>query len=144
MNSIEKLLEIHEHIGKGYQPVVDYQAWRVAVLNYSDELQPEKLTNMQRHDETDEVFVLLQGRCILFVGSGDDTVGDIYAEDMRLLKIYNVKRAVWHNHILSEDAKVLVVENKNTTYDNSPFCDLDPRQRQKVVFMSQSLWNGSL
>jgi len=31
------------------------------MLNYIDELLPERLATMQRHGETDEVFVLLRG-----------------------------------------------------------------------------------
>jgi hypothetical protein len=142
MTVSEKLLEVREHTEKGYCPVVDYQAWRVAVLNHSDDLNPENLSNMQRHNETDEVFVLLRGRCILFIGAGDDTVTDIFAEDMQPFKIYNVKKAVWHTHALSEDAQVLIVENRETTYDNSPFFDLRDDQRREIVEMSRSLWDG--
>ena len=53
----EKLLEVREYKKEGYSPVVDYGAWRVAILNYNDQLLPENLTAMQRHNETDEVFI---------------------------------------------------------------------------------------
>ena len=59
------LLDIHEYNGPGYRPLVDFDHWRVAVLNFSADLLPEHLTSMQRHNDTDEVFVLLAGRCIL-------------------------------------------------------------------------------
>ncbi len=49
-------------------PVVDYKDWRVAILNYCDELKTECINQMQRHDETDEVFVLLKGEFVLFIG----------------------------------------------------------------------------
>ncbi|MCL2340165.1 MAG: hypothetical protein FWC49_00480, partial [Proteobacteria bacterium] len=116
-----ELLEIKEYNGEGYQPQVDFGGWRVAVLNYSADLLPERLTRMQRHNETDEVFVLLAGRCILFIGEGREAVTRIHAEDLRPGLVYNVRQAVWHTHTLSPDAKVLVVENRDTTYDNSPF-----------------------
>ena len=136
------LLEIQEYIGEGYKPLVDFESWRVAMLNYSPALLPDQLTQMQRHNETDEVFVLLQGRCILFVGEGDKRVGRIYAADLEPGKIYNVKRAVWHTHTLSFEAKVLVVENRETTYDNSPFAPLTPAQHQELVRLTRSLWGG--
>lgn len=129
----EDLLEVRDHTTEGYKPVVDFEAWRVAVLNYSSELRPENITTMQRHNETDEVFVLLCGRCILFLGQGDDTVTQVFAEDMIPLKIYNVKKGAWHNHTLSEDAMVLIVENRDTTYDNSPFCQLTEAQQEQIV-----------
>jgi hypothetical protein len=131
--TLEKLLEIREHLEHGYLPVVDYGAWRVAVLNYSPEFRSENIKRMQRHNDTDEVFVLLRGRCLLFVADGDEAVSGIYAQDMRPFKVYNVKKGVWHAHALSEDAMVLIVENKDTTYDNSPFCPLTPDQQKTVA-----------
>jgi mannose-6-phosphate isomerase-like protein (cupin superfamily) len=83
----ERLLQVTEYTGEGYQPLVDYGSWRVAILRYIDELLPQNITNMQRHDETDEVFVLLSGRCILFLGEGDDNITQIYAQVMQPLMI---------------------------------------------------------
>jgi len=135
----EELLELRDHTTEGYKPVVDFDAWRVAVLNYSPSLRAENITTMQRHNETDEVFVLLRGRCILFLGQGDAGVTQVFAEDMEPLKIYNVKKAAWHTHTLSEDGMVLVVENRDTTYDNSPFCKLTKAQQKEIVELARTL-----
>lgn len=132
------LLEVHTHDAPAYRPLVDYGAWRVAVVNYCDELLPPNLTNLQRHDETDEVFVLLRGRCILFVADG---AGTIHAADLEPGKVYNVKRGVWHTHTLSREASVLVVENRDTTFDNSPFLDLDAGQRDAIAAHVARLWS---
>jgi len=137
-----ELLEICEYNGQGYKPLVDFGAWRVAMLNYSADLLPERLTRMQRHNETDEVFVLLTGRCILFVGEGQGAVTGVHAEDLRPGCVYNVKQAVWHTHTLSPDAKVLVVENRETTYDNSPFTPLTEAQHQRLLDLTRLLWDG--
>ena len=75
---------------------------------------------MQRHNETDEVFVLLEGRCILFIGKGKETITSITAVDMVPRKLYNVRRGVWHSHTLNNEASVLIVENSDTTVKNSP------------------------
>lgn len=136
----EKLLEVREHDKEGYLPLVDFESWRVAVLNYSNDLLPENISSMQRHNETDEVFVLLCGQCILFIGDGDKKVTDIFAENMQPFKIYNVKKSVWHSHTLSRDAKVLIVENRNTTFDNSPFFPLTGMQQKRIVDMTLKLW----
>ena len=129
----DKLLEVLDHTKEGYSPVVDYAAWRVAVLNFSNDLLPENITAMQRHDETDEIFVLLRGRCVLFIGEGDEKVTAVHAQNMQPFKIYNVKKSVWHTHTLSRDAKMLIVENRNTTLDNSPFCSLTGSQKAKIA-----------
>jgi hypothetical protein len=139
MTVSEKLLEVREYNNEGYRPLVDYQAWRVAVLNFSESLLPENLASMQRHNETDEVFVLLSGGCILFIGEGGDAITEIYAEDMKPFTVYNVKKAVWHTHTLTPDAKVLIVENRDTTYDNSPFCPLSDAQRRTIMDLARKL-----
>ena len=63
----------------------------------------------------------------------------MFAEDMTPLKVYNVKKAVWHTHTLSKDASVLVVENRNTAFYNSPFCPLNSDQRQAIAGMTRAL-----
>jgi len=136
----ESLIEVFEHNKPDYMPLIDYQSWRVALINYTADYQPEKINRMQRHNETDEVFVLLAGRCILFLGEGEESVTKIHALDMKLYKLYNVKRSAWHSHTFSEDARVLVVENCDTVYENSPFVDLSDVQQKEVVALVKDLW----
>lgn len=137
-----RLLAVHSHQGTGYSPLVDYGAWRVALLNYDSTLEVQAVDKMQRHNETDEVFVLLKGRCLLFLGDGAEQVERIYAEDLRPCLLYNVRRGVWHNHSLSKDAQVLVVENRDTTYDNSPFTSLTTAQQGELVRLCALAWGG--
>jgi len=140
MSLSNHVLEVSEFTGEGYQPLVDFGAWRVAILRYIAELEPHNITKVQRHNETDEVFVLLEGRCILFLSDCGDTVTNLSAVDMQPLKLYNVKRAAWHTHTLSKDASVLIVENQDTTYDNSPSIDLDAVQKEQLVAQTRVLW----
>lgn len=141
MNSLpESLIEVREHDAPDYKPLIDYQSWRVALMNYTSDLTPDKINRMQKHTETDEVFVLLKGRCILFLGEGDETVTAVHAVDMELNKLYNVKRGVWHSHTFSEDAKVLIVENRDTVDANSPFVGLSAEQQKQVVELTKRLW----
>jgi len=136
----EKLLEIRSYDGTGYRPLIDYDKWRVAMLRYNDELLPERIFAMQRHDETDEVFVLLEGRCILLLAEGKNTINAITAVDMVPRKLYNVKRGVWHSHTLSRDASVLIVENRDTTVHNSPKMLLNDAQRKRIVEITHEIW----
>ncbi len=141
----ESLIEVKQYTAPGYAPLVDYGAWRVAMLNAIDELRPQALDQMQRHDETDEVFVLLRGRCILFIGEGTEHVTAIHAVDMEPLKAYNIRHGVWHTHTLSPDASVLVIENRDTSDANSPRTALTPQQRDDIVHLTEVLWgHGSL
>jgi hypothetical protein len=137
----ESLLQVVEYGGEGYLPLIDYADWRVAILRYIDELEPQNITSMQRHDETDEVFVLLAGRCILFLGAGAEQVTEIYPQDMEPLRLYNVKKGCWHTHTLSHDATVLIVENRDTTDRNSPEIVLDAGQRAQLIELTNLTWN---
>lgn len=109
-------------------------------MNYTSDLTPEKINRMQKHAETDEVFVLLTGRCILFLGEGEETVTTVHAVDMEFFKLYNVKKNAWHSHTFSEDARVLIVENRDTVDANSPFVGLSEEQQKQVVELTRQLW----
>ena len=51
----------------GYKSLVFFQNWRVAFMNDSPKTTVEGLSYFQKHDETDDVFVLLEGRCVLLM-----------------------------------------------------------------------------
>lgn len=136
----ESLIEIREHHAPDYMPLVDYQSWRVALMNYTADLLPEKINRVQKHTETDEVFVLMNGHCILFIGEGEESVTKLHAVDMELYKIYNVKKGVWHSHTFSEDARILIVENRDTVVENSPFIPLSESQCKEVIELTKKLW----
>lgn len=112
--------------------MIDYETWRVAVLRYCEELEIQNINSMQKHSETDEVFVLLEGKCTLFTGGNGDKIEDIDAIAMERLKLYNVKRGVWHTHTLDQFATVLIIENQDTSDLNSPTKLLDDIQREQL------------
>lgn len=136
----KNFIEVSEYTEEGYKPLVDYKTWRVAVLNYIDELLPEQIKSMQKHNETDEIFVLLSGKCILFSGGDSKEIGEVDAIDMEPLKIYNVKRSVWHTHTLSEGASVLIVENSDTGDNNSPVLKMNDEQIKKMKQLVKESW----
>lgn len=135
---MEHGLEITSMNESGYRPLVSYEAWRVAVLAYCDDVRPEAIRTAQRHDLTDEVFVLLRGNCMLFTAGAGDKPGEMHAERMEPGKVYNVKKGLWHNHVLDENGAVLIVENDDTTdgappEGNSPILPLSDEQRRFVL-----------
>ena len=139
----EALVQIREYLGDGYMPLVDFESWRVAILRYLDVLRPENLETLECHLETDEVFVLLQGQCILYIG--DATSGEmtqIAGIVMEPLKLYNIRKGVYHSHSLSQDASVLVIENQNTTDENSRKIRLSDSQRSRIVYLGENLYQS--
>ncbi len=129
----DELIEILEYTGIGYKPMVDYGSWRVAILRYIDELRPDAVRFLERHCETDEVFVLLSGQAILFIGGNAARIATLEPLIMQPGKLYNVKRNTWHNVILSGDATILLVENQNTCRENSEYVDLNETQRSFLL-----------
>ncbi len=126
-------IEIKEYTAEGYAPVIDYETWRVAVLNYIDELEVPNIDNFQKHSLSDEVFVLLKGDFVLFTAGSGDELGEMKATKLEPYKMYNVKAGVWHTHTLGEGASVLIVENQNTCDDNSPKIMLNEELRSKLI-----------
>jgi mannose-6-phosphate isomerase-like protein (cupin superfamily) len=125
-------LEISSFNGEGYLPIIDFENWRVAELRYCEELEVDNLKDMQKHDESDEVFVLLEGDFTLFLGGQGDSIGKIEAVKLEPLKLYNVKKGTFHTHTPEKNATVLIVENRNTCDDNSPKVKLTQEQKNKI------------
>lgn len=137
-NMNEAVLEITEYNEIGYKPLVDYGEWRVAILNYIDELDLDQNPKLERHMETDEVFVLLRGRTVLYMGGNDAQVTSLTPQVMEPGKLYNVKRAAWHNILMSHDASVLLVENKNTGRSNTEYFDLTPEMHNQLLEVAKT------
>lgn len=128
----EKGIEIISFPTEDYLPLKDFESWRVAVLKYCQNTRVENIDWMQKHLYTDEVFVLLAGKCTLILGENGDVPEKFKTIEMEAHKLYSVKKGYWHNHILDESGEVLIVENSNTTDDNSPIYKLNEEEIQKL------------
>jgi ureidoglycolate hydrolase len=126
-------LEISEYLGEGYQPLIDFGSWRVAILRWEPGSRPEKIEFMERHTQTDEVFILLEGWATLLIGGNQEKVDDIQAQVMAGGKLYNVKQDTWHSVLLSRDASILIVENRDTDDSNSEYFQLTSAQKQAIL-----------
>jgi len=56
-------------------------------------------------------------------------------------KTYNIKRGVFHTHTLSQDAKVLIVENQDTNDSNSPKIMIDQSINRQLVRITAEHWS---
>ncbi len=110
-----KQLEVFDCVSDGYLPLVRFGGWRVATLNYCEDFNPVNFHQVERHNETDEVFVLLTGEATLIIGEQLEKV------PMEKGKVYNVRQGVWHHIWVSRDAQVLIVENLDTATENSDY-----------------------
>ncbi len=106
-------LEISAFEGRGYDRTMIFRTWCVAFLTQDDEYTVN--TYMERHTETDEVFVLLKGEATLYIGIERTPVR------MEPNKLYNVTMGTWHNIVCSADASVLIAENSDTDKRNTDY-----------------------
>lgn len=127
-----ELFEVKRFSGEGFKPLVSFESWRVAVLRYMDKLHPDKLVEMERHITTDEVFILTRGKAMLVLGGNQPSVREILPVIMDPGEIYNVKKNTWHTIILSRDAHIIIVENADTTRENSEFVSLSTESVRSV------------
>ena len=128
-------IEVSEYLDEGYKPIVHFEHWKVAVLNYIDELEVENIDIMQKHLYTDEVFVLLQGDFTLFTAGTGDEPGKVTATHLEPLKAYTVKKGVWHTHTLEKGTSCLIVENEETNdgWENSPKLKISREKRDEII-----------
>jgi hypothetical protein len=124
----DRLVEVAEYFGEGYKPILDFKGWRVAVLRYIDSVTPGALTRVERHNETNEVFILTDGNADLVICDGDETPTDLYVTPMELNVAYNIRDGVWHGIVMSKDAHVILVEKTNTSVENSNYHPLSEEQ----------------
>ncbi len=108
-------VEIYDYSGPGYDPTMHFDTWRVAYLNYAERFDPLTPLVQERHILTDEVFLLLQGKATLIIG---DT---LQKYEMKPFQLYNVKKGCWHHIHVSKDAKVLIIENNDTSQENTEY-----------------------
>ena len=98
-------LSVRSWDGPGYKPVVRFGAWCFAELNHAEKFAAENLSYRERHLETDEVFVLVEGEATLLIGEALTPVR------MERGKFYNVKAGTWHQINTVPGTRVLIVEN---------------------------------
>lgn len=104
-------LDVVSYDGGNYIRAVEDGGWCVAFLNHGDRFTAP--TYMERHNETDEVFVLLAGEATLLIGESGQKV------KMSVGKIYNVHKGTWHQIVTKPGARCLIVENADTCAANS-------------------------
>ena len=114
---------------EGLKRVVESGSWFVGIKNWKPANDATHFDSMERHMETDEVFVLLEGGCTLLVDhSEDNSCTNIHCIAMEKNRVYCIHPGVWHNTITTKDAKLILIENKNTSMENSETLTLGEKE----------------
>jgi len=118
-------LAAYEWSEAGFRPLVFSHDWQVALLNWEPPFDLDRVGEVERHNQTDEVFALIKGSAILFT---IDEQG-MQIEEMRIGIVYNVRRGVWHNLVSTRDAAWIIVENRDTHLHDCEYRRLSVEER---------------
>ena len=127
----QKILE-YAYEGEGMTRVFENEKWMVGVKNWKPMNDIANINCLERHNETDELFILLQGRCTLLYANETENGLEIGAVPMKPLKVYNIPRSLWHNTVTERDTKLALIEDSSTGPANSDNYDLSAEQIAEV------------
>ena len=107
------MINIYSYNESDFKAVFSFEGWKIGLLRYSDRF--SHIGIWERHTQTAEVFVLMSGTAELYIKSNQN----IISEKMEANKVYEVPKGEWHHIVVSKDATVLVIENSDTSKDNT-------------------------
>ena len=103
------MIQKYSFNGEDFKAVMQFEGWKIGLLRYSERF--SKFDRLERHLLSDEAFILLEGSATLYT--------DSEKADMKPLTVYNIPAGIWHHIVVSEHASVLVIENRNTSKENT-------------------------
>ncbi len=110
------MIEKYKYDGEDFKVVMKYEGWRLGLLRNSERFSVGS-SIWERHLTTDEAFVLLSGAALLMA---KDEGGKVEKVEMKPCTVYNIPKNVWHHIIVAdEDTTVLVIENSDTSAENT-------------------------
>ena len=115
------MLKIEKPGSPGFDTVVKNDHFKCAFITYSPCYAFGAVDHMKRHNNTDEIFVLLSDRAVLLIMDNDE----IQKHEMEQGSAYNVGRATWHYLAVSGDARVFAAERSDTDGTNTDVIRFD-------------------
>lgn len=124
------MIETYYHEGKGYNPFLIREGWQVAQLNYVEKHGLEDIDQVEVHNETDEVFILLKGKAVLVEATLEQD--DISFNCLRMTQgiTYNIPAGIWHEIAMEQDAEIIIVERSDTHKQDCSYSQLTEHQKQ--------------
>ena len=105
--------------GEGMTRVYENAKWMVGVKNWKPMNDITGIDRLERHNETDELFVLLAGKCTLVFANETAEGLKIEYVPMEPMKVYNIPATLWHNTVTQKDTKLCLIEDSSTGAANS-------------------------
>ncbi|MDR0638527.1 MAG: hypothetical protein LBG27_06460 [Spirochaetaceae bacterium] len=125
-------IAVSEFSGEGMSRVYENRKWMVGIKNWKPANDITGIDCLERHNETDETFVLLSGHCTLIYANEEAGGLDVRAVVMEPFKVYTIPAALWHNTVTRRDTKMMLIEDSATGQANSDVMTLSPDQIAEV------------
>jgi hypothetical protein len=125
-------VENFAHVGEGMVRVYENGKWMVGIKNWKPANDIANIDCLERHLGTDELFVLLEGSCVLLSAAEKDGALVMEATRMERNRVYNIPRALWHNTVTDRSTKLILVEDSSTSGENSEILALTEAQRAEA------------
>ena len=113
---------------EGMQRVFENEKWTVGIKNWKPANDVTGIDCLERHNKTDELFVLVEGSCTLVYANETEGGLEFGAVKMEKDKVYNIPATLWHNTITCKDTKMILIEDSNTSMENSDILNLTEAQ----------------
>ena len=117
-----------EFAGDVMQRVYENEKWTVGIKNWKPANDVTNIDCLERHNKTDELFVLTEGACTLIYANETEQGLEFGSVKMEPGKVFNIPATLWHNTITQMDTKMILIEDSNTSMENSDILELDKEQ----------------
>jgi hypothetical protein len=126
------LIETYYARENGYHPFFIREHWQVAQLNYLPYLSFTSIDKVEKHEHTDEIFVLTKGKAVLIAAALEQQEVRFECILMQTGVTYNIPINAWHSIAMSEDAEVIIVEKSNTHLNDVVYHQLQETDKQQL------------
>lgn len=121
--------------GEGMTRVFENKKWMVGIKNWKPMNDISGIDRLERHHETDELFVLISGTCTLLYANEGENGLDIGCVKMEQGKVYSIPAGLWHNTVTEKSSKLVLIEDSVTCAQNSSELLLDEKQLNAIRAM---------
>jgi mannose-6-phosphate isomerase-like protein (cupin superfamily) len=125
-------IEVSKFEGEGMGRVYENKKWMVGIKNWKLANDISCLDCLERHNETDETFVLLSGHCTLIYANEVAGGLEMRAVVMEPFKVYTIPATLWHNTVTRRNTKMALIEDSATGPANSDVRALNPDEIAEV------------
>ncbi|MGE5360638.1 MAG: hypothetical protein ACM3NQ_16605 [Bacteroidales bacterium] len=126
------LIERYFNHDAGYKPILIRDGWQIGHLNYMPELAVDAIDRVERHNRTDEVFILFRGTSLLIAAAATSEGLHFEVTAMQPSVTYNIPAGCWHTIAMAPGDVVLIVERDNTHLEDVEYRGLSSAERASL------------